>query len=477
MQRIATFPCDRRDTPNGNRNAGRNDGPLRQRRPHPSVDFGLLPGAARDYITVVQMGWTMIFWIAAGGMGLAVAALLLLALVRGNPGAEPAAAADLRVYRDQLREVERDLARGLIPPTEADRLRSDIGRRVLEADRALRGDAGTPDAPRWATSAIAAALLLIVAGGVWTYSERLGAPGYPDLPIAQRIAMADRAHAERPGQAEAEAEAEAAARALPAPVPPDPAFLDLMTKLRSAVEARPDDLRGQELLARNEAGLGNFAAAKAAQAQVVALKADSVTANDHAALAEMMILAAGGYISPEAEAELTRALKIDPKNGTATYYAGLMFLQTGRPDRTFALWAPLLDRSRPDDPWTPALRAQLSEVAARAGAINYTMPPEAAAPGPSTEEVEAAQEMSPEQRQEMIRGMVAQLNDRLATEGGPATDWARLISAYGVLGETARAVEVWTEARQVFADRPADLATVRQAAEDAGVSTPSLTGN
>jgi cytochrome c-type biogenesis protein CcmH len=417
----------------------------------------------------------MLFWIAAGGMGLAVTALLLLALLRGREGAEPAAAADLRVYRDQLREVDRDLARGLVLPAEADRLRADIGRRVLEADRALREGAAAAEAPRALTVAMAAGLVAILAGGVWTYVARLGAPGYPDLPIAHRIAMAEEVRASRPGQAAAEAEL-AALPGLEA-APPDPAFLELMEKLRAAVRDMPDDLRGQELLARNEAGLGNFIAAREAQARVIAIKGGEATGDDHAGLAEMMVLAAGGYVSPEAEAELTRALQIDPQNGAATYYAGLMFLQTGRPDRAFALWAPLLDRSAPDDPWTGPLRAQLPELAAQAGAVNYSLPPLPGAPGPSAEDVQAAQEMTPEQRQEMIRGMVAQLNDRLATEGGPASDWARLISAYGVLGDTARALEVWTEARQVFAESAADLATIRRAAEDAGVSTPSLTGN
>jgi len=53
----------------------------------------------------VGNGGIMGFWIAAGGMGLAVTALLLLALLRGRSGDTPAAAYDLRVYRDQLREV------------------------------------------------------------------------------------------------------------------------------------------------------------------------------------------------------------------------------------------------------------------------------------------------------------------------------------------------------------------------------------
>ena len=60
----------------------------------------------------------------------------------------------------------------------------------------------------------------------------------------------------------------------------------------------------------------------AAQRTVIALKGEAATGEDHAALAEVMILAAGGYVSPEAEAELTAALQRDPLNGTATYYAG-----------------------------------------------------------------------------------------------------------------------------------------------------------
>jgi len=161
-----------------------------------------------------------------------------------------------------------------------------------------------------------------------------------------------------------------------------------------------------------------------------------------------MILGAGGYVSPEAEAEITRALQRDPLNGTATYYAGLMFAQVGRPDRTFSLWAPLLDRSQPDDPWVAPLRAQLMQVASEAGEDNYALPDAA----------------------DTVRGMVARLSDRLATQGGSAGEWARLITSYGVLGETDRARAIWAEAQQLFGDRAADIEVLRAAAAQAGVA-------
>jgi cytochrome c-type biogenesis protein CcmH len=147
-----------------------------------------------------------------------------------------------------------------------------------------------------------------------------------------------------------------------------------------------------------------------------------------------------------------------------------MSAQLGRPDRTFSLWAPLLDRSAPTDPWVAPIRAQIERIASEAGENRYVLPPDASAPGPTAEDMQAAQDMTPEERQAMIEGMVAQLGERLATEGGPAEDWARLIGAYGVLGESDRARAIWTEAQARFAGRDADLAIVRTAAEQAGVA-------
>ncbi len=62
--------------------------------------------------------------------------------------------------------------------------------------------------------------------------------------------------------------------------------------------------------------------------------------------------------------------------------------------------------------------------------------------------------MTPEDRMDMIRSMVDGLSDRLATDGGPPEDWARLINALGVLGDTEQAAAIWTEAQSVFADTP-----------------------
>ena len=83
--------------------------------------------------------------------------------------------------------------------------------------------------------------------------------------------------------------------------------------------------------------------------------------------------------------------------------------------------------------------------------------------------LDAAEDMSPEQRQEMIGGMVARLEARLADQGGTPEEWARLISSLGVLGQTDHARDIWTEAQTRFAASPEALQTVRAAAQAAGL--------
>jgi cytochrome c-type biogenesis protein CcmH len=402
----------------------------------------------------------MLFWILITLTAALVAVLLALSFRRGRP--EATGEADLALYRDQLAEVERDAARGVLSDTEAEAVRTEVARRLLAADRI----SGQPGAAQ--TGPLAPALLIGVLAAVTAVFlyQRLGAPDMPDQSRADLLSAADTRKAERPGQEEAE---KLFGQPWVAPDGADPAYLDLVAKLRAAMAERPDDLEGWRLLARNEAQLGNFTAAVAAQGKVIALIGGDAPAEEHVALAALMIRAAGGFVSPEAEAVLVKALSIDPKNGMALYYAGVLYAQAGRFDRTLEIWSPLLAASTPEDPWVTPIRSQIEAVAERAG-MPYRLPPEAPAAGPSAADVAAAAGMDDAERQQMIRGMVEGLAERLASEGGPAKDWAQLITALGVLGETERAKAIWTEAKTTFAADPESLKVVNTAAQAAGIA-------
>lgn len=406
-----------------------------------------------------------LFWIIAAAAALGIAALLAQALLRGQRETGPSSQYDLKVYRDQLREIDRDRARGTIAEAEADRLRTEVSRRILAADASGRVDArksGTTG-PR---TVIAALIALVLLGGTSALYLKLGAPGYGDMPRDARMAAASERRANRPSQAEAEA-------SLPLDLPSDaPAEYEaLVTRLRAAVQERPDDLQGLTLLARSEAALGNYAASYAAQQRILDLKGDEATARDYADLADMMVLAAGGYVSPEAETALDEVMRRDPESGVARYYGGLMMAQIGRPDAAFRLWDQLLREGPQDAAWIAPIRDQIADLALRAGVNDYTPPePATGLAGPSAEDIANAQSMSDEERAEMIRGMVSRLGNRLATQGGTPEEWARLISAMATLGDTDQAGSVWAEARMVFATSPESLATVNEAAARAGLA-------
>ncbi|MGQ0610764.1 MAG: c-type cytochrome biogenesis protein CcmI [Paracoccaceae bacterium] len=398
----------------------------------------------------------LVFWSLALGLAALVATVLLRAVLAAPAGTGPVGQeADLRVYRDQLAELDRDLARGAVEPEEGARLRAEIARRLLLADRTV---AAQPNAAARGASWPAALLVLglLVAAGAG-YGFWLGSPGLPDLPLAERLALADEAYRARPSQAEMEAAAPPQG-ALPA----DPAEAKLLEDLRAAVAGRPDDAQGHALLARTEASVGNMAGAAAAFARVITLRGAGASADEHAQLAELMIVAAGGAVSPEAEAQLVLALQKDPGHGPARYYTGLMMAQLGRPDRAFALWRQLVDEGPADAPWIAPVRAGIEALADAAG-IRYSLP-QAQAPGPDAEALGAAAEMTEEERQAMIAGMVGGLEERLMSDGGSAEEWARLISALQVLGEEKRAGAAVTAARAALAQDAEALKLLDEAA-------------
>ncbi|KUF09031.1 c-type cytochrome biogenesis protein CcmI [Pseudoponticoccus marisrubri] len=407
----------------------------------------------------------MMFWIVTGAVALVSAGALVVALLRGRRATGPAEAFDLKIYRDQLSEIEADASRGKIAPDEAERLKTEISRRILAADARVRAGGDGSGQPRLAGPVAALVVALILVGGGFGLYLQIGAPGFPDVPRSARIAAAQNMLVDRPAQEVVEGRVPASA-----PVEVSERYAELIAKLREAVAERPDDLRGHILLAQSEANMANFKAAHAAQARVIEIKGDDATAQDYADLGDFMVLAAGGYVSPEAQAAFETALEMDPQNGVARFYGGLLMAQTGRPDIGFRIWDRLLRESRPEAPWVPQIRSQIEELAFRAGERDYQLPEAPAPRGPSAADIAAAEDMSPEDRQQMIRGMVGQLSDRLATEGGPPEDWARLISSLGVLGDTEQASAIWTEAQSVFAESEAALEVLARAARQAGLT-------
>jgi cytochrome c-type biogenesis protein CcmH len=409
----------------------------------------------------MQADW--VFFAIAGVLALAVTGVMFAPLIAGRSGGARRASYDMQVYRDQLREIDADAARGVLTQAEAEATRVEISRRLLAAADAEASEAPSGTAPRAVNRAAAIALGLAVVAGTAGLYAAIGGPGQPDQPLVARLEAMSTARATRPSQAAVEAivAETGTAGAAPGASEEDRALVE---RLETLLEGRPDDLQGHRLLARSEAALGRWARARAAQERVVAILADDATAQDRVDLAEFMILATSGYVSPEAEAMIGAALEAAPGHPVARYYSGLALLQGGRPDLTLDLWSRLLAEGPQDAPWIIQILSQIDEVAAAAGRPAPPVPPQepATAAGPGGD-------LGPPDEAAMIEGMVEGLAARLASEGGPPEDWARLIRSLGVLGRTAEAGAIWAEAQDVFATDAEAMEMLRATASDAGL--------
>jgi cytochrome c-type biogenesis protein CcmH len=240
--------------------------------------------------------------------------------------------------------------------------------------------------------------------------------------------------------------------------------------VRQTAEANPENLIAQRDLVRLETALGNVNLAAHAQVKVVALLGDDAEQEDLEVLLELLVAAAGGDVTPEAERVLKAILDKNPESISGLYWAGVMFNTYGRPDRAFPYWRKLLEVAPEDADWFDQVAQATIELSWFAGVDDYTPPQRAGLRGPSAADIAAAGDMSAGDQQAMISGMVANLMDRLATEGGTPQEWAQLIRALGVMGDTDRAAAIWGEAEQTFASDANAMSIIREAAVGAGVA-------
>ena len=204
----------------------------------------------------------------------------------------------------------------------------------------------------------------------------------------------------------------------------------LVAQVETHLAKNPNDSRGYEVLAPVYLRLGRFQDAVNARRKVIALAGDNATRE--ADLGEALIAAANGVVTDEAKTAFERALKLDPNELKAQFFTGLAAQQDGNIDKAAAIWRGMLAKAPADAPWAPTVRQAL------AGIGKPVAPPAVAsgAPrGPTAEQIAGAANMSTNDRAAMIRGMVAQLADRLKQNGDDVAGWLQLVRSYRVLGE------------------------------------------
>ena len=378
----------------------------------------------------------MVFWIIAAVLTLGASLAVLLPLSGGGRAALASAPHDLEVYRDQLAELDRDLARGLIQPSEAEQARAEIGRRILRLEGEGAAGTGAAASASGALRLVSAAAVLAVPLVSWGLYSQIGSPDLPSQPLAARLTKN----------------------------PADSSVDELIARAESHLAANPSDGRGWDVLAPVYLRMGRYSDAVAAYRNAIRL--EGATAPRHAGLGEALASTAGGVVSAEAQAAFEAALKLDPQNAKAGFYLAVALAQEGRGDEAKAAWRSMLTTLPLESPWRNAVAQALADSGDGAPAAASG----AAGGGPSDEEMAAAASMSPQARAAMIETMVASLDEKLRQNPRDEEGWMRLIRSYAVLGKADQARDALSRSEAAFGANSAEAKKIAAFAASLGLT-------
>ncbi len=302
-----------------------------------------------------------IFWISTALLMALALAMVLPTLIRRAPAdAAPDASAaashtTLAILRDQLAQLNAELARGSIDPEQHRVSCEEIERRVLEettAQPAAAGSGGSGAVGRrpWATAAVIAVAIPLLATAAY---ERLGNPAAIGAPAAvPAAASTDSVTAEQ--------------------------VEGLVKQLAERMQSNPDDLQGWTLLARTYAAMQKFPeAAKAYE------RATTLSPNDATLLADradVMAVLQGQRAAGEPAKLIARALELDPKNLKALALAGSVAYEAGDYDRAIAHWTLARELAAPASDFANNLEQGIKDARAAQGGSGGSGAPTTAPP-------------------------------------------------------------------------------------------------
>lgn len=344
----------------------------------------------------------MVIWVIFSLMTVAVIIAILWPLSRPETALQQADDADIAFYKEQTSEIDRDLARGLLSPEEAEAAKAEAGRRLL---RSARSDTGIvyaeydskPSLNRRRTASVLALAVVPVLGlGLyWVH----GVPDYAVRFDEARIELQKR-------QGEQSEDSKIAAA---------------VEEMEQHLKANPADGRGWELIAPVYLRIGRADNSVAAYEKTIELLGES--SQRLTGYGRALFYAANGVVYDKAREVFEKAAAMDPKADVARFYLGYAAEMNGDPVKAKEYYNAALAIT-PD--W-PVVRERLAQL--------------------DKPQQDDDQHVSPEAINAMIDSMAA----RLDQDGGKPEEWVQLVRSYMVTGQKDKAIEAAAKARKALA--------------------------
>jgi cytochrome c-type biogenesis protein CcmH len=368
------------------------------------------------------------FWIAATVLMMIVMLAVYVPLNRAAK-AETTKPALMRALAAELNEVNQDKGLRFANAAEAEGARAEIGRRLLALEAAPDANFAAKHSPFFAVFALVPILAIPL------YME-LGQPEYADQHFAMRM---DRDAIE--GQNE---------------------VAGLVERVEQRLKEVPEDSQGWGLIAPIYYRMGRVEDALSAYERAIKFfKGDAVTrANLIADRAEILVAKDNGKVSADAAKAFNEAVALDKDNQKALFYLAINLEQSGKADEAKTNWQNLIARFRPANPaW---IKVAENRLVALGGSVSMQV-------GPTPDQVDAAADMTLEQRQDMIKGMVDGLAAKLKDDPKNVDGWLQLIRSRQVLGDSAQTAMDLASARAQFVEGSPERASIDALATSLGI--------
>ncbi len=346
-------------------------------------------------------------WALVAGVLLIVVLLILVKPKGVGHDADP-----LAHYKEQLTEIDADLARGILDKESAASAKLEIERRILRTNTAKFQTVISSSG----LSAVVPVATFVVVGSLAVYSF-LGKPDAQSKP-GVFVAMQNAQISEG-----------------------GPTFKEALDKISLHLAENPDDVDGWNMMANTARSIGDYSLTVRAFENIARLK--PTESRWRVEMLEAYLAMAQGKVTPAAKLVIQDILTLDPGHPAAHYYTGLARLQAGDSESAKAIWLALAERSPADAPWMPVINKNLAELGVR--------PPKL-----SQEQIDSVAEMSEEERAEFVRSMMARLAAKLEENPTDSQGWVMLARSQASLGDEKAAINTLKTALDAVkdADKP-----------------------
>jgi cytochrome c-type biogenesis protein CcmH len=375
-------------------------------------------------------------------------------LIRRYESPERTAARGLEVYKDQLKEVQNDLAAGTIATADAEQAKTEIQRRLIVASR--NTEVTRPLSPAWRALALASTAGFVILGSVNLYTS-LGTPLLPTAPVQVQVQQ------QLPQQVATPSDATQPQAAAPPATAPGPGQVnDMIQKLAMRLQSNPNDAEGWRMLGWSYFNIQNYQQSAIAYGKALAL--DPNNSEFKSAHAEALVQSTEGMVTPEAQKLIAEVLAKDPKDQRARFYDALAREQAGDTSGALDRWIALLADAPLDAGWREDVRLRVEKLGKDSGR-------DVSAAIAQTSGSNASQPLAATEKDAMVEGMIAKLAQKLSDNPKDRDGWAMMIRSLTVKGDKAGAEKALQDALEIFKDDPATMEGLKNIATTAAFKT------